>query len=175
MHPPVTVIAAAMLIAVMVISWGGWRLFRGHTPTAPLAAAVEPSAPPVGEAPVAAPSSPPTPQALATAAVHSKASPAAAAADSSVLHAQIPAVSRSAQRTIRGHIKVAVLVTVDRLGNVVAAMLEYAGPSPYFARLGREAARKWQFAPSAQQDSRKWLVKFEFSRDGTTGHASPRS
>lgn len=174
-HPRLTIIATAMLVAVMVIIWGGWRLFRGHTPTAPPAAAVETSSPPVAGAPVAAASAPLTPSAPPAAVVHSKAPAAAANSDTSVLHAQIPAVSRAAQRTIRGHIKVAVVVTVDRLGNVVAAMLEYAGPSPYFARLARDAARKWQFAPAAQQDSRRWLVKFEFSRDGTTGHASPRS
>jgi TonB family protein len=175
-HPPATAIVAAMLIAVAVITWAGVRFFRGHPQTAPLPAAVQSSSAPAATPAVAAAVSPPlAPAAAPKASAHSKPPSATSATDPSVVHAQIPAVPRSALRTIRGHIKVTVLVTVDRLGNVAEAALQYAGPSPYFARLAREAARKWQFAPAVDQDSRKWLVKFEFSRDGTTGHASPRS
>ena len=42
-------------------------------------------------------------------------------------------------------------------------------------RLAKEAARKWQFPPADTQDSREWLVRFEFTRRGPTGHATPRS
>lgn len=175
-HPPLTAIVAAMLIAVAVITWAGVRFFRGHPQTAQQPAAVQTSpAPAATPAVAAAVSAPQTPSAPPKVSAHSKAPAVTSAPDSSVVHAQMPAVPRSALRTIRGHIKVAVLVTVDRLGNVADAALQYAGPSPYFARVAREAARKWQFAPAAEQESRKWLVKFEFSRDGTTGHASPRS
>jgi TonB family protein len=90
----------------------------------------------------------------------------------SVLHEVIPDVPRRVRNTIRGHIKVAVRVTVDSSGNVVGETLENHGPSKYFARLATEAARKWKFAPADNQDSRKWLLRFEFTRGGVTGHAA---
>jgi len=96
-------------------------------------------------------------------------------ASPAVVHAQIPAVSPSALRTIHGHIKVAVLVVVDRSGNVIDALLENPGPSTYFARQAKEAARRWQFAPADEQDTRQWLLRFEFTRAGATGHAIARS
>jgi TonB family protein len=94
----------------------------------------------------------------------------------SVLHEEIPDVSRRTRDSIRGHIKVAVRVTVDSSGNVVDETLENPGPSKYFARLATEAARKWKFAPADDHDSRKWLLQFEFTRGGATGRATvPRS
>jgi serine/threonine protein kinase len=93
-----------------------------------------------------------------------------------VLHEEIPDVPSHARASIRGHIKIAVRVTVDRSGNVVSEVLENRGPSYYFARLASEAARKWKFAPANDQAVRKWLLRFDFSRDGVTGHAvAPRS
>jgi outer membrane biosynthesis protein TonB len=62
-------------------------------------------------------------------------------------------------------------VTVDSSGNVVDETLENPGPSKYFARLATVAARKWKFAPADNQDSREWLLWFEFTRGSTTGHA----
>ena len=93
----------------------------------------------------------------------------------SVLHEEIPDVPRHARNTIRGRIKVAVRVTVDNLGNVVDETLENPGPSRYFARLATTAARKWKFAPADNQGSRKWLLRFEFSRGGVTGYAAQSS
>jgi TonB family protein len=92
-----------------------------------------------------------------------------------VLHEAIPDVPRGARDTIHGHITVAVRVTVDRAGNVVDESLENRGPSKYFDRLATEAAKKWKFAPADDPVSRKWLLRFEFTRDGTTGHAAPKS
>jgi TonB family protein len=89
-----------------------------------------------------------------------------------VLHEEIPDVPRRNRDTIRGHIKVSVRVTVDSSGNVVDETLENPGPSKYFGRLATEAARKWKFAPAGNHDSRKWLLRFEFTRGGTTGHAT---
>jgi TonB family protein len=89
-----------------------------------------------------------------------------------VLHEEIPDISRHALNTIRGHIKVSVRVTVDRSGNVVDESLESRGSSYYFARLAMEAARKWKFAPADNQANRKWLLRFEFTRGGVTGHAA---
>jgi len=90
----------------------------------------------------------------------------------SVLHEEIPDVPRSARNTIHGHIKVAVRVTVDRSGNVIHAAVESPISSKYFARLATEAARKWKFVSSADQDSRKWQLRFEFTRGGATGRAA---
>ena len=65
-------------------------------------------------------------------------------------------------------------MTVDGAGNVVAENLELHGSSKYFARLASDAARKWKFAPAGIQSPREWLLQFEFSRGGVTGHAVPR-
>jgi TonB family protein len=90
----------------------------------------------------------------------------------SVLHEEIPDVPRSARNTIHGHIKVAVRVTVDGSGSVIHAALENPGSSKYFARLATEAARKWKFTPADNQVSRKWLLRFDFTRAGALGRAS---
>jgi TonB family protein len=67
-------------------------------------------------------------------------------------------------------------VTVDSSGKVVDETVEKRGPSTYFARLATEAARKWKFVPTGNHDSRKWLLQFEFTRSGASGHATtPRS
>jgi TonB family protein len=91
-----------------------------------------------------------------------------------VVHEEIPTVARTARDSIHGQIKVAVRVTVDRAGNVVAQALEARSSSRYFARLALDAARKWKFAKADSQSTRDWLVQFEFSRDGVTGQAVPR-
>ena len=90
---------------------------------------------------------------------------------SSVLHEEIPDVPRHARNTIRGHIQVTVRVTVDNSGDVVGETLEIPGPSGYFARLATTAARKWKFAPADNQNPRRWLLRFGFSRGGATVHA----
>ncbi|HWG69574.1 MAG TPA: protein kinase [Steroidobacteraceae bacterium] len=91
----------------------------------------------------------------------------------SVLHEEIPSVSRRARESIHGNIKVSVRVTVDRSGKVVGAQLENRGPSKYFARLAKEAAGKWRFTADPR-GSREWLLWFEFSRSGVSGKAAPR-
>ena len=189
------IVAVAVLILLVAV-WAGLRLFQSHpnsrqsasstlqtpaqqTAAAPPAAAQHPatalpappevSAPPAGAKPAQSKPPPPRP------ASRRSNQPAQPLAEPSVVHAQIPNVPRSARRTIHGHIKVAVLVIVDHSGNVIDALLENPGPSWYFARQAREAARKWRFAPADGSDSRGWLLRFEFTRGGTTGHATPRS
>ena len=192
------IVAVAVLILLVAV-WAGSRLFQSHpntrqsasstlqtsarqTAAAPAAAAQNPAtplpAPPEVSAPLAsakpAQSKPAPPRPVS----RRSDQPAQSLADASpsIVHAQIPNVARSARHTIHGHIKVAVLVIVDRSGNVIDALLQNPGPSWYFARQAREAARKWRFAPADEQDSRAWLLRFEFSRGGTTGHATtPRS
>lgn len=152
---PRWLIPAAALGLVLLAVWAGSRLLRSHTGSAPPHA--EAMAPLQTAAPAAAPSSETVP---------SPASP--------LVHEEIPSVPRGARDSIRGQIKVAVRVTVDRAGNVVAENLEVHGSSRYFARLATDAARKWKFAPADNQAPREWLVQFEFSRNGVTGHAVPR-
>jgi TonB family protein len=193
----VPTIAAVLILLVAV--WAGLRLFKSHpnaqqsasstpqtssqqTAGAPAAAAQNPATPLSAPPEVAAPSASAKSRESKPAPPHRVArrsdqpAPPLADASPSVVQEQIPIVPRSARRTIHGRIKVAVLVIVDRSGNVIDALLENPGPSWYFARLAREAARKWRFAPAAEQDSRQWLLRFEFTRGGTTGHAAtPRS
>jgi serine/threonine protein kinase len=190
------IIVAVLMVLVAV--WAGLRLFQRHPNSQQSASStVQPSsqqtagAPPATsqnpETPLSAPPEVSAPSASAKPRESKPAPPRAVSrrsdqpaqplvhASPSVVHEQIPIVPRSARATIHGHIKVAVLVIVDRSGNVIDALLENPGPSWYFARLAREAAGKWRFAPADKQDSREWLLRFEFARDGTTGHAIPRS
>ena len=115
----------------------------------------------------------PAPAAAAAAAPASQAPPPAATDPSAVLYEEIPDVSAGARATIHGRIQVAVRVTVDGAGNVSDAALANPGSSKYFARLSTDAAKKWKFAPANDQDPRKRLLIFEFSRSGVAGHAAP--
>jgi serine/threonine protein kinase len=93
-----------------------------------------------------------------------------------VVHQEIPDISQTARQSIQGTIKVSVRVTVDASGNVVAESLENRGPSNYFARVTNDAAKRWTFVPSENQDSRRMLLEFAFTRAGTTARVvSPRS
>jgi hypothetical protein len=148
-------VPAAALGLVLLAVWAGGRLLRSHSH----------SVPPMSE-PIASQSTPTLPTAQPSVTTRSPASP--------VLHEEIPTVSRGARASIHGQIKITVHVTVDSAGNVVAENLEQHGSSKYFARLASDSARKWKFAPGGQSP-REWLLQFEFSRDGVTGHAVPRA
>jgi TonB family protein len=89
----------------------------------------------------------------------------------SALHEVIPDVPQSARRTIRGHVEVWVRVIVEQDGSVFAAVADRPGPSSYFQRIATEAAKKWTFPPMDTQSRRLMQVRFDFSRDGTTGRA----
>jgi TonB family protein len=93
------------------------------------------------------------------------------AASLPALHEVIPEVSQSARRTIIGHINVWIRVIVDPDGSVYAATADRAGPSRYFQRLAIEAAKQWTFPPINDHSRRLMQVRFDFSRDGTTGRA----
>jgi len=153
--------AVAVLLIIVVAVWAGLHLLGSRTSlqrTAPSTAAAQNSQ-----------TSPPVPPEVS---VSDQPTQPLASGSPSVLHEENPDVSRSARGTIHGHIKVVVRVTVDRSGSVVNESLEYPGPSRYFARMATEAAKKWKFAPADNQDTRKWLLRFEFTRDGATGHAA---
>jgi hypothetical protein len=80
----------------------------------------------------------------------------------------MPDVPRFAFQTIRGHVRVTILVTVNSMGEVIHETPESLGPSPYFARMAADAAMKWKFAQAEGQDFRQWLLHFEFTRNGAT-------
>jgi TonB family protein len=158
------VAAIAVLIVVVAALWTGVHMLRSQYASklvAPSTAAAENSEASQSAAPENSGSRPAE-------------RPAQPLANKSalVLHEEIPDISRHALNTIRGRIKVSVRVTVDRSGNVVDESLEGRGSSYYFARLAMEAARKWKFAPADNQADRKWLLRFEFTRSGVTGHAA---
>jgi TonB family protein len=115
---------------------------------------------------------PPSPAAISPPAAAQTPTASTAAPLPAVLHQEIPDLSRSARGSIRGVIKIAVRVTVDRSGNVVAATLNSRGSSKYFVRSAIDAAKKWKFAPAADQASRIWLLHFEFTRAGITADAA---
>jgi len=149
----ITAITVALITLWAV--WTGVHLLHRHAGTPPLAPITPPS--------TAAPSPPPAaenPQASTTA-------PPAA-----VLHQEIPDLSRSARQSIRGIIKIAVRVIVDRSGNVITATLDSHASSQYFARTAIDAAKKWTFTQGPDLASQVWLLHFEFSRAGTTAHAA---
>ena len=146
-------------IVILALGWTGIRALLTHRGPAPPAARTlaQPQAP--------SPAAPAVPaQQPATAGQGQAALPAA-------VHEEIPDVPLRARRTIHGHIRVSVRVIVDKDGNVVAALVDHAGPSRYFARLAMAAARKWTFPPADAQSQRVELLRFEFGRDGTRGQA----
>jgi hypothetical protein len=67
----------------------------------------------------------------------------------------------------------------DCTSNQPAEIVELAttpddpGPSRYFERLAVEASKKWTFAPVDTEAQRMALVRFNFTRDGTTARARP--
>jgi outer membrane biosynthesis protein TonB len=149
--------------ALLGLSWVGIHALRAHRGARAAAAAAT--------LPTASQPAAPAPGGTATLAA-AQAAPAAAAVPA-VLHAEIPDVPRRARQTIHGHIKVSVRVIIDRNGNVVAALADHPGPSRYFERLALAAAKKWTFPQADTPVQRVDIVHFEFSRDGTTGHAAP--
>jgi TonB family protein len=148
------VIGGALGILVLSTVWAAVHLFHGRSHDEPMAPATLPS-----------PSAAPTPAAL------ERPKPGVAALPT-VIHQEIPEVPRSARESVRGVIKVAVRVNVDRSGNVVAATLEHRVSSKYFDRAATDAAAKWKFAQAPDSTPRAWLLHFEFTRAGATAHAT---
>ncbi len=87
-----------------------------------------------------------------------------------VLRQVLPEVSRSAQSTVHGRVKVSVQVSVDTSGNVSQAKLTSPGPSKYFANQALTAARHWKFNPpqvDGQASNSEWMLRFQFGRTST--------
>jgi TonB family protein len=89
------------------------------------------------------------------------------AAGGDVLHQVLPEVPQSARNTITGTVRIGVEVEVDSSGKVTSAQFKSAGPSPYFARLAMQAARDWQFTPTAST----WVIQFRIKRTSTQASA----
>lgn len=83
-----------------------------------------------------------------------------------------PEVPRALSEKIQGRILVTVRVLVDPSGNVMAAMVEKAGPNKNLASLADQAAREWKFAPEDTEGNRVWVLTFAFTRDGVTARAT---
>ena len=87
-----------------------------------------------------------------------------------MLQQVLPDVSRGAQNTIEGHVKVSVQVSVDASGNVSQAKLVSPGPSKYFANHALAAANRWKFTPpqvDGQAAASEWILRFQFGRTNT--------
>lgn len=93
-------------------------------------------------------------------------------APNGIVHRVLPEPSAGALRTIQGHIKVRMRLSVEPSGNVSEARFTSAGPSKYFSRLSMEAAKQWRFTPIAGT-SREWNVLFEFTRRGVEAFPEP--
>jgi outer membrane biosynthesis protein TonB len=164
-----TVMLGALVI--LALAWAGVRMFRAQRAAVP----PPPSAQALGD------SSSQIPGADERAAAEGRAPGSAistrkpgrseVATSPTGLHEEMPEVPWSARRTIRGHIKVWVRVIVNQDGSVFAAVSDRTGPSSYFQRVAIEAAKKWTFPPVDTPSQRMMQVRFDFSRDGTTGRA----
>ena len=96
-----------------------------------------------------------------------------AVAPPSVLYKEIPKVPRAARETLQEDVAVILRVSVDSSGTVVHEVLADPGSSTYFAKLAINAVRNWKFTQAQDEPSRQWLVRFAFSRGGTTAHEIP--
>jgi serine/threonine-protein kinase len=167
--PRTSIIVMLGAILILALVWTGVRMFRAHRAAAP---------PPV-QAPGNSPSQTPGGDGRAAAEVPAPLSAVAmtkpgrsgVAISPTALHEEMPDVPWSARRTIRGHIKVWVRVIVNQDGSVFAAVADRSGPSGYFQRVAIEAAKKWTFPAADTPSQRMMQVRFDFSRDGTTGRA----
>ena len=159
-------LVAALLVLLLVVSA---LLLRSRQ---------SPPTPPVEEQQAATPAAAPdaTPAAAPAAApprpspVEEKQSSTAMPLTGAVVHQVLPDVPTAARNTISGKAHVTIRVTVDTNGAVSDAVIDSSG-SKYFANLALQAARQWRFQPfepNEQARSRVWLLRFEFTRTGTT-------
>ena len=198
-HRKSWVLPIVIVVAVLGLGWAGVHWFMGQPDSGAASSdagstgAAATVAPADGSATAGAdaqssgvPATSGAPEASSGSATRSGVAPAASppsrgsmravpSSDPAVLHEEIPNIPLHSRETIHGHVKVIVRVTVDKSGTVVSDVLENPGPSKYFARVAGQAASKWKFAPADHENTRQWLVRFEFSRDGTKANAVLRN
>jgi TonB family protein len=148
----------------VLLSWVGITVFRTEPTSAP--AATEGAPNPGSQSPASVPA----PSEAEAKSVESKVRKQPAA--SSPISKVIPDVPQSARKTIRGTVRVSVRVIVDGKGTVRVATADDPGPSRYFERLAIQASKKWMFAPTDSEKQRIMLVRFNFTRAGTTARAN---
>jgi serine/threonine protein kinase len=161
-------VLAAMVI--IVLAWMGMRLLRtspkpAPAPPAQLSGGSSSQSEDLAGGHPAAEVRPPSEVSTA------RAGRSNSAATSSALHEVVPDISPGARRTIHGHIKVWVRVTVGRDGSVSGTALDRAGSSSYFQRVALDAAKKWTFPPVDNPSQRLMQIRFDFSHDGATANA----
>jgi TonB family protein len=149
----------------VLLSWAGISVFRTEPTSAPVATEGAPNPQSQSPAPVPAPSEAEAKSAESEVRKQPGASP-------SPISKVIPDVPQSARKTIRGTVRVSVRVIVDRQGTVRVATADDPGPSRYFERLAIQASEKWTFAPTDSEKQRVMLVRFNFTRAGTTARAN---
>jgi TonB family protein len=152
--PKTRVFIIAGALGIIALVWTGARFIHTRAPAQPMAPAILPS-----------PSAPPP-------AVVMERPRTNVPSLATVVHQEIPDVPRSARESVRGVIKIAVRVSVDRSGSVVAATVEHRASSKYFDRAATDAATKWKFSQAPESTTRAWLLHFEFTRTGTAVHAT---
>lgn len=156
-------IVVPIAAAIILLAWAGSK-FMAHQPAIPVAETHSTSAPP----PASAPPRADAPAAQSPSPSSEKKKPAQkGAARGNVLQQVLPDVSRNAQNTITGHVKVSVHVSVDASGNVSEAKFVSAGPSKYFAERALEAARHWKFTPpqvDGHAEASEWVLRFQIGR-----------
>src|SRR5450631_4100671 len=113
--PKARLVVTAITLGVMALCavWAALHLFHTHSTVRQPASITPVSQPPV---------SPPAAAEIPNASI---------AGLPTILHQEVPDISRSARESIRGVIKVGVRVTIDRSGNVVAATLDKRGSRKY--------------------------------------------
>lgn len=156
--------AIALTLSALVgvaLLWGAIGMFRAEQPGAPaLQSASTGAEPAITLESSTAPRIPPAQVPVVV--------PAEPRSAMSVIHEVLPEPSSGALQTIRGTVRVTIRVTIDAGGFVTAVASEAPGPSRYFERLSREAARKWTFTPANDDLPRTALLRFHFTREGTT-------
>lgn len=158
-------LVAGGIAALLAMVWIGVSVFRSDAPPARTASEE------TQDAAVAPAVAPPAPRAsVETKSVESTAA-SQRDAPPSAINEVIPNASRGALQTIRGTIRVSIRVTIDKQGAVAAATTTEPGPSRYFERLALDASKKWTFTPATNDEPRKILVRFSFTRNGVTARA----
>jgi TonB family protein len=154
----VPIVVVALFLVVRVGS-----KFMSHQPAVPAAETRPASVPPPADT---APAQSPAP----FSAKGHKTPPEKGGVRGRVLEQVLPDVSRGAQNTITGHLKVSIQVSVDTSGSVSQAKIVSGGPSRYFADRALAAARRWKFTPpqvDGQAAASEWVLRFQFGRAGT--------
>jgi TonB family protein len=159
-RPKQWIVIAVVVAALLLVAWVG-KNFMAHPPSVPAAESHSASSTAPAETSAAQPPAPFS---------EDKKPAQTGTVRGSVLQQVQPDVSRSAQNTIDGHIKVIIHVSVDASGNVSQAKFVSAGPSKYFSERALEAARRWKFNPpqiDGQPAASEWTLRFQFGRAGT--------